>query len=235
MAFDDAPAHNQLLAALGPSALDAIKPHLTTVFIEPPNMLFGADGSIDNVYFPENAVVSLVNAVGEGPMVEVVAVGSEGMAGLSVFLNGYRSTAFAQQPGFARRMNARVFSRLSAAPGPLHQVMLRYTQAVLAQTAQKATCVAAHLLEQRCASWLLTTRERVDADEFMLVPDFLSLLLGVRHAGVTLAMRSLQDRRLIRCTSDRIDIIDAAGLERASCGCHVTTRVEYARLLPEVA
>jgi CRP-like cAMP-binding protein len=233
--FDDVPVRNQLLAALQAPVLDAIKPHFKTVYVEPPMMLFGADGVIGDVYFPENAVVSLVETLGD--RTEIVAVGNEGMAGLSVFLNGCRSTvpAFAQGAGVVRCIDAQIFNRLSAVPGPLHQVMLRYTQAVLAHNAQTARCRAAHLLEQRCSDWLLMTRDRFDTNEYPLTFDFLSLMLGVRTAGVTAAMRSLQDRELICYAHDRVEIVDADGLERESCGCHGIVKAEYARLLSSAA
>ena len=237
MQFDDIPVRNQLLAALGASDLAGIKPDFETVRVDLPTPLFGAGGSIDHVYFPETAVVSLVSTPRERRTPEVNAVGREGMAGLSVFLSGYGSSvqAFAQAPGIARRMDARVFRRLSAAPGPFHQVMLRYTQAFLARVSQTVTCNGAHLLQERCAGWLLLKRDRVDANEFPFSPAFLSLVLDVRLDGVTLAMRSLQGRGLIRCNRDRVEILDAVELERESCECHGLVRTEYARLLARVA
>jgi CRP-like cAMP-binding protein len=237
MEFDDVPVRNQLLAALDDSVLEAIKPSFKTIFVEPPRMLYGADGLIGDVYFPENAVVSLVDTLGDGRTLDVVSVGNEGMAGLSVFLNGHGSTvpAFAQGAGVVRSIDAEAFSRLSAVPGPLHQVMLRYTRALMAQTAQKSTCRATHLLQQRCADWLLMTRERFDANEFPLTLEFLSLMLGVRSTGITLAMRALQDQELIRYARDGVEIMDAAGLEAQSCGCHAIVKAEYSRLLSNVA
>jgi len=86
------------------------------------------------------------------------------------------------------------------------------------------------LLQQRFAGWLLLTRERVGENEFPLTHAFLSLILGVRHDGVTLAMRSFEDRQLIRCTRDCVEIVDLEGLERESCGCHAIGRETFARL-----
>jgi CRP-like cAMP-binding protein len=228
---------NQLLAALGASVLSELKPHFETVHIARPTALFGEAGSVGHVYFPENAVVSFENTLRAGRTVEETAVGREGMAGLSVFLNGYGSLvhAFAQVPGVARRMDARTFRRLSAAPGPLHQVMLRYTQAFLAQVTQTVTCSSMHLLQERCAGWLLLTQERVDATAFPFTHELLATMLGARRAGVTLAIRSFQERELISFARGRLEIVDAAGLERESCECHRTVRAEYARLLPAAA
>jgi CRP-like cAMP-binding protein len=234
--FDDTAVRNQLLAALGPGDLAEIKPYFETVNLEP-MALVEADEPIDHVYFPENAVVSLVNTLPDGRTVEVGAVGHEGMVGLPVFLNGGVAflKAFVHVPGIARRMDARVFRRLSAAPGALHQVMLAYTLLFLTQLAQTATCIGTHQLHQRCACWLLKTRDRVDASEFPLTHEFLSFMLGVRRSGVTLAMRSLRDRHLIRYTRGRVEVVDAGGLEHESCACYHVAKSEYARLLTPAA
>jgi CRP-like cAMP-binding protein len=237
LTFDDVPVRNQLLTGLGASHLADIKSRFETVNIEPRMSLFASDGSIEHVYFPETAVVSLVNTLREGQVVQEGAVGREGMVGLSVFLNGYGSSvrAVVDVPGVARRLDVQVFRRLSASPGPFHLVMLRYTQAFLAQVARTAACHGMHLLQERCAGWLLTTRERVNASEFPLSHELLSLALGARRTGVTLAMRSLEDGQLIRWRHGRVEIIDVDGLEGASCECHGVVRAEYARLVPAVA
>jgi Crp-like helix-turn-helix domain len=236
--FDDVPVRNQLLAALDVSVLGAMKPHFRTSYVEPPAVLFGTAGSIGDVHFPENAIVSLVGSTaGVGGAVEVEAVGNEGMAGLSVFLTGHESTVqgFVLGAGVVRRMDARIFRELAAAPGPLHQVMLSYTHAVILRAGQTLACRAAHVLQQRCAGWLLETRERVGEDEFPLAEAFLSLMLGARRSGVLHALRSLEDRRLIRCERGTVEIVDAHGLEQESCGCHAVVRATYTRLLPSLA
>jgi CRP-like cAMP-binding protein len=114
-------------------------------------------------------------------------------------------------------------------------MILRYTQAFLTQVAQTAACNGAHLVDQRCARWLLMTHDRVDGDEFPLTHEFLAFMLGVRRAGVTVAMRSLQDAKLIRYTRGRIGIVDRTGLEAASCECYAVVRAHFNRLLPPVS
>ena len=159
------------------------------------------------------------------------------MAGLPVFLDAEVSPvqAYAHVPGVARRMNAQAFRLLSAAPGPFHQVLLRYTHAFMMQVAQTAMCVGSHLLQDRCATWLLMTRDRSDAEMFPLTHEFLSLLLGVRRSGVTMSLRALQEKGLIRCSRGQMQITDGPGLERASCECYGMVRSRYAHLLAPAA
>jgi len=227
------PVRNRLLASLPATDLVALRPHLEIATLELRAVLFEPETPIRAVWFPETAVVSLTNTLREGGTVEVGTAGREGIAGLDVFLGDETSTvrAIAQIPGTAYRMDASTFARLSAADGPLHRALLRYTQAFLTQVAQTAACNGAHLVEQRCARWLLMTHDRVEGDEFPLTHEFLAFMLGVRRAGVTLAMRGLQDERLLSYTRGRVAITDRAGLEEASCECYRTVRQHFERLL----
>jgi CRP-like cAMP-binding protein len=231
------PQRNRLLGALPSTELAALLPHLTLVQLEQHDTLFEASHPIGSVYFPESAVVSLVCTLEDGGTVEVGTAGCEGMAGLPVFLGEATSpvSVFTQIPGTASRMDAATFADLAAAPGALHRMMLRYTQAFLTQVSQTAACNAAHLVEQRCARWLLMTHDRVEGDEFPLTHEFLAFMLSVRRAGVTLAMRALQDAGLVRYTRGRVTIADRAGLERASCECYRVVSAHFARLLGQVA
>jgi CRP-like cAMP-binding protein len=112
-------------------------------------------------------------------------------------------------------------------------MLLRYTQAFLTQVAQTAACNGAHLVEQRCARWLLMTSDRVDGDDFALTHEFLAFMLGVRRAGVTVTMRALQDAGIISYVRGRIRIVDRVALEAASCECYRVVREHFERLLPD--
>jgi CRP-like cAMP-binding protein len=79
---------------------------------------------------------------------------------------------------------------------------------------------------------LLTARDRATSDELPLSHEFLSMMLGVRRAGVTVAVGTLKTAGLIRNSNGRVTIIDRQGLEAASCECYRTVRNEYERLLP---
>ena len=228
------PVRNRLLAALSEVDLARLRPHLESVWLAQRDLLFEAEAPIRHVYFPETAVVSLVSIMCDGNTVEVGTAGCEGLAGLSLFLAQDSSSvrAFAQVAGAAWRMDAARFMMFAAAPGALHRLLLRYTQAFLTQVAQTAACNGAHVLEQRCARWLLMTHDRVDGDEFKLTHEFLAFMLGVRRAGVTVAMRALQDQGLVDYTRGQIRIVDRDGLEGISCECYQVVRAHFEALLP---
>ena len=228
---------NLLLSALPLEEFELVRPHLEPVFFEQRALLFEPEQRIEHVYFPESAVLSLVNRLEDGMTVEVGTAGYEGMAGLSLFLADDTSSVqvFAQIPGAATRIEARAFTRLAGVPGPLHSILLRYTQAFLTQVAQTAACNAAHLVEQRCARWLLMTHDRVDGDTMPLTHEFMAFMLGVRRAGVTVAMSTLQDGGLIRYGRGKVSIEDREGLEGAACECYRVVRAHFERLLPRAA
>jgi CRP-like cAMP-binding protein len=129
-------------------------------------------------------------------------------------------------------MEPDAFTRFSRAPGPLHEILLAYTQAFLTQVAQTAACNAAHLVEQRCARWLLMTHDRVQGNAFPLTHEFLAFMLGVRRAGVTVAMRALQESGMVDYTRGWVEVVDRKALEGASCECYKVVREHFDRLLP---
>lgn len=225
---------NRLLRALPLTEYEQVQRHLDPVRLEQRQLLFEAEEPIRHVYFPETTVVSLVSKLEDGGVVEVGTAGFEGMAGLPLFLGDHSSPirAFAQVPGAAMRMDAPTFARLAREAGVFHRLLLRYTQAFLTQVSQTAACNAAHLVPQRCARWLLMTHDRVNDSTLTLTHEFLAFMLGVRRAGVTVAMRTLQEAGLIRYGRGWVEVVDRAGLEAASCECYAVVRAHTERLLP---
>jgi CRP-like cAMP-binding protein len=67
--------------------------------------------------------------------------------------------------------------------------------------------------------------------EFAITHEFLSLMLGVRRPGVSIAAGMLQKAGLIHYTGGRLEITERWGLEAASCECYHMVRHEFARLL----
>jgi CRP-like cAMP-binding protein len=178
-------------------------------------------------------VTSLVIFMLDGQVVEVATVGNEGMVGLPVFLGAetFSGQAFTQIPGKAVRMQVEVFRDEARQGSSLHEVLHRYTQALFTQVAQSAACNRLHRIEQRCARWLLMTRERVRADQFPLTQEFLAQMLGVRRAGVSEAVSRLQKEGLIQYSRGIITILNRSGLETVSCECYAIVKQEYDHLL----
>jgi len=228
---------NALLAALPAEARGLLTAGSRVVHLAQRRVLWEPRQEAKAVYFPLSGVISLVTVMRDGDMVEVVTVGREGMAGLHHFL-GSRTMpnvrAFCQVKGDAVEVDADTFRRASAAPGPLHDLIERYTLVLQVATAQEVACNRLHPLEMRCARWLLTTRSQVGADEFGLTQEFLAEMLGVRRATVTIAAGMLQKAGMIRYRRGWIEVLDADGLSEAACECYAVIREEYDRFMHEV-
>jgi len=224
---------NRILAALPAAEYARLTPALEPVTLELRQVLFDVDRPIEYVYFPEDAVASVLGVMTDGSAVETATIGHEGFVGLPVFLGADRTPAqaFCQVPGEAYRIESGAFRQEIARAGDLRDALSRYTQALFTQVAQSSACNRLHTMRERCARWLLQTHDRVGRDEFPLTQQFLSQMLGVRRATVTEAASGLQQDGLITYEYGRITVRDRRRLEAASCECYEIIRREFARLL----
>ncbi len=224
---------NRLLAALPLEEYALLLPRLVPVRLQLKDVLVEPDVPISDVHFPREGVCSVIATEQEGGDLEVGTIGCEGFVGLPV-LNGTDSMPYrviAQVPGHGWRLAADDFRQLVDERPVVRRLMLRYSQYYTDQVSQTAACNQLHTVEERCARWLLMTHDRVDGDAFELTHEFLAIMLGVRRAGVTVAMGTLQAAGFVRYMRGRVRILDRARLEEASCGCYHITRGAYARLL----
>ena len=138
---------------------------------------------------------------------------------------------FIQTPGAGLRIRADDLRQAMAASASLHQHLLRFVQAFMIQMGQAALANGCHILEQRLARWLLMCHDRVDGDDLATTHEFLSLMLGVRRAGVTEALQGLEDRGLISTKRGLVTVLDRAKLEGVADDSYGVPEAEYARLI----
>ena len=224
---------NRLLSSLSPEDHAALAPHLRPVELRHRATLFRTGDPLAAAWFPLAGYVSLLATFENGDAVEVGMAGTEGMVGLSLLLGVDRSPveAIVQSEGRALRIDAEPLRRIAEERPGLRAVLLQYTHVFHMLVTMTAACNARHLLEQRLARWLLMAHDRTEGDEFPITHEFLSLMLGVRRAGVTVAAGALQRAGLVRYDQGRMQVTNREGLERAACECHRVVRREYRRLL----
>ena len=227
------PGENRLLSVLPSDVLERLRPHLEPVTLAFRENLYKADEPVSHVYFLCSAVCSLILTLEGGATIEVGTIGNEGMVGLQVFLgaDSVPGEAFCQIPGQALRLPADILVRETADGGLLHDLLQRYTQALMNLISQSAACNRGHSIDERCARWLLMTHDRVGADRFALTQQFLAQMLGVRRASVNAAASILQRAGFIRYSRGVITVTDRPGLESAACACYRIVRDECERLL----
>ena len=225
---------NRLLASLPEADFERLRPSLEPVELAYRQSLYQANRTITHVYFFETGVGSLVKTMKNGDASEVGTIGNEGIVGLPIVLGDTRSPSavYVQVPGAGLRMKAESFREAFEMSRALRTSLLHYAHAFFNQVAQSAACANHHLIEQRCARWLLMTYERMDSDQFLLTQEFLAMMLGIRsRSGVTIAAGSLQRAGLISYRRGQITILDLQGLKRRSCECYETSKQEFDRLL----
>jgi CRP-like cAMP-binding protein len=224
---------NRLLSLLSDEDYERLRPHLSLVVLEYRKSLYEASRPIEHVYFPVDGVGSLVITLADGSSVEVGTIGSEGMVGLPICLGDRDapSSVYVQVPGTALKIDARHFrGELERSPA-LKLIMLRYAHAFFNQVAQSAACAHLHRVEQRCCRWLLMTRDRMPAGDFLLTHEFLGMMLGARRSTVTDVMGALQKAGLIRYRRGHVSILDPEALRQRACECYDISRLEFDRLL----
>lgn len=232
---DSNPLKNRLLAALPDDARQLLLPLLELVELPLGHALYQPGVAVQYVYFPTTAIVSLIYTLENGASVETAVVGSEGIVGISLVMGGEStpSQAVVRGAGQCYRLRAQTLKDQLNQVGPLLNLMLRYTQALITQTFQIAVCNRHHPLDQQLCRWLLMTLDRLHGPELMMTQELISNLLGVRREGVTESALKLQKAGIIKYARGHISVLDRAGLERRSCECYGVVKKEYARLLPE--
>ena len=228
-----AATRNKLLALLPPAELARVMAVSTLVTIRSKDGLFTPGGRIEHAHFPEDSVISLVTHLEDGDAVEAMTVGNDGFTALAL-LNGVGSMnceGVGQVTGKAWRIPQRDFVALLSYCPELVRVLHRYSQLVFETVSQSAACNRLHLVEQRCARWVLMSHDRVGRSTFDLTQQFLSQMLGVRRAGVTVAMGNLERAGLLTHGRGWITVADRKGLEAASCECYAVICAREKKIL----
>lgn len=226
------PRENHILGALPPEEYERLRRHMEPAELRQGETLTHADEQIRYAYFPHRGTISVVAQMRDGKEAEASVIGCEGMSGLPVVLGTDSAplrTVVQLAGAGTTRLRAEVL-RGEWGTSALRRLVLRYAQAFFVQAAQTAACNRLHGMEQRLARWLLMCHDRARTDGLDLTHEFISVMLGVRRAGVTEALGSLHRAGLIDTARGLIKITDRAGLERAACECYEVVRGEFARL-----
>jgi CRP-like cAMP-binding protein len=228
------PKQNHLLDAIPEKEWVRFAPHLTPVALELGDVIYESGTDQPYVYFPTNSIVSLLYVMEDGSSAEIAIVGNEGLVGISLFMGGATTTsrAIVQSAGYAYRMRAQFIRDEFILAGPVQQLFLRYTQALLTQMAQTAACNRHHSVDQQLCRWLLMSLDRLPSNDLTMTQELIANMLGVRREGVTVAAGKLQDAGVIQYRRGRIQVIDRVRLEHMACECYAVVRKEFARLLP---
>lgn len=224
---------NQVLDRLPERSRDAIAAHLQREEMSAWQLLRDEQQQITRVYFPIDAVISVVSLMEDGTIAESYTVGRDGVAGSECVWGAERLIfrSMCQIPGVCCSMDAGEFVKLAKNDPAILDATHAFAHCIMALTGRSAACNLLHPVVQRCARWLLISHDRVGKDTFPLTQDIIATMLGVHRPAVSIAAGTLQKAGLIEYTRGRITITDRAGLEEASCECYKIVADEYVRVL----
>lgn len=228
------PLQNHLLAALPPAIQQRLFPMLELFPLPLGKVLYESGDTMRYVYFPTDAIVSLLYVMESGASAEISVVGKDGIVGVSLFMGGEStsSRAVVQSAGSAYRLAGQKLKAEFNRHSELMQLLLRYTQSLITQMAQTAVCNRHHSIDQQLCRWLLLSLDRLPDNKLTMTQELIANMLGVRREGVTEAAGKLQKLGVIDYCRGHITVLDRSKLEALSCECYAVVKRESDRLLP---
>jgi len=224
---------NAVLDLLPHDEAERLRPLLAFRHVPKATVVYNDVTPLERVYFPTTCVLSAVTIMKEGTSVEIGTIGHEGVGGVQTALHMRRvpGEMICQVEGDSYVMDADSFEQAVELMPGLRSAVYRYLQSLMNLMGQSIACNRLHGLLERCARWLLMTRDRAGSDSFYLTQEYLAYMLGVRRSGVSIAAGTLAQAGLIRYRRGNMAILDREGLEAASCECYRVVRDRTERLM----
>jgi len=228
-AFDHALVKNRILMLLARSEYRRLQPDFKQVALLAGQVLYAPGDTVRFIYFPNNAVVSLLFEVDGHQRLEVAMEGNEGAVGFAIRLGGVRSRnmSVVRDAGTATRIEVAALVRCANHGGRLQSLLDRYVHALVIHIAQLSVCNRFHSIDERLARWLMMTRDRVGSDKFLATQASIAQNLGARRSGVTTAAGGFHKQNMIEYTRGHIEILDKPGLADTACPCYEIIKHQY--------
>jgi len=229
---DHATSRNHLLSRLRGSDRALLEPHLELVDLPMRKPLEVRNKRIDHAYFLDDGFASVVANGANNTNIEVGLIGPEGMTGLAVIMGTDRAAhaTFMQVAGTGHRISTQALRQAIDKSAQLQRLFLRFAHAFFIQATYTALTNGRSKVEERLARWLLMAQDRLESNELPLTHELIAVMLGVRRAGVTTALKNLADRGLIHPRRRMIHVADREGLKKASNGAYGPAESEFEKL-----
>lgn len=224
---------NKLLKALPKEEFLSIQPHLKSCNFKLGQIIYNEGDSINNIYFPNYGMISLLSMMQDGHTVEVAYTSEEGVLGLPIILgcNEMPYQAMAQSKVECLYVEAEIIVKLFGELKFFHDAVLRYVSALMKQLSQTGVCNHFHSIESRLCRWLLIMRENSKSDTMQLTQEFLSHMLGVQRTSIGFVAGTLQTSGIIRYRRGTLEILDIERLQECVCECYHIVEAEYNKYL----
>ena len=223
---------NQLLNSLEPAAFERVARKLTRVKLRQKEVVYKPDQPIDHVLFPENAILCLMTLMSNGDTIEASTVGREGASWISASVGApsMPCETIVVIEGTALSMPIADLDRELKENDHFRQILTEYSHALLIASMRTAACNGLHRLQERCARWILTTLDRVDADRFAVTKEFLAQLLGTNRPTVSVMVSVFEKAGILNVEGRWVTLADRDRLKEAACECYDVMRRNYAKV-----
>ena len=228
------PGGNRLIDGLPAADRERIVAHLTMMVGEEASAGISRGERITAVYFPIDAVFSILVELRGGDCYEADSVGREGLIGAELLLGAdiASRSVICQVGGRFAQMPVDAFEQCVAEARPFGAAVHRALLLQSYRAQQTIACNFAHTLEERCARWALLTHDAIGQAQFPLRSEYLAMMLGVQTQVVTEPMESLQAIGAIRYAGGVVTIVSERRLRDAVCECY-TAPIEFAQRVVE--
>ena len=189
--------------------------------------------AVRHVWFPLSGIISVVASTESGAQAEVGIVGREGMVSVAP-LHGVdfeMMHIFCQIPGRALRMPVATLRGVMAQSPRLHHHLLAYAQNFMLQIASSALAYATQTIEARLARWLLMSLDRIQSNDVTMTHEAFALMLGVRRAGVTVAIQNLEAKGAVIGRRAAVTVINRAILGEIAGDSYGSVERAYERVV----
>ena len=224
---------NRLLHKISLEDWDYIGPHLEPVTLKERQVIEVPGKPITHAYFLEIGVASVVAVDAEDHRIEVGVIGYEGVTGVPLIMGDTRAqhSTYMQIGGSGHRMAQEVLCGAIAKSDGLRSLFQKSAQGFMIQISHTALANGRAKLEQRLARWLLMAHDRTTSDAVPLTHEFLAVMLGVRRAGVTVAIHGFERKGLVTTRRGQLTIVNRGGIEQVAGSFYGTPEAELKRLL----
>ena len=226
---------NRLLQKISLEDWALLGPHLEAVTLKERQIIEVPTKPVTHAYFLETGVASVVAVNAEDHRIEVGVIGFEGVTGVPLIMGDSRAqhSTYMQIAGGGHRILQEALSQAMAKSEGLRALLLKSAQGFMIQTAHTALANGRAKLEQRLARWLLMALDRITTDTVPLTHEFLAVMLGVRRAGITVAIHGFERRGLVTPRRGQLTVTDRRGIEQIAGSFYGTPEAELQRLLED--
>src|SRR4051812_10071552 len=233
MQADEAFAGNRLLSTFSAEARGLIEPFGALVSLTEGEEVLRRGDDVEASLFPVGpTMISMGVELSGGRSIEVASIGREGAVG-GIVSCGHapafsRATVLVGGPAF--RVPMKALEDAKQRSKFIANIFCRFSDYLLAQVMQSASCSTFHSIPERAARWLLHAQDRA-GDRIELTQEAFAGLLGVQRTTVNAVIRELQDEGLIATGRGVIRVTDRAGLKRRACECYQRLEDHFGALI----